>query len=273
MPELPEVEITVRGVSPSITNQIISSVVVRETRFRQKVRDDLASILVKQKVRNVFRRAKYIVIELDNGILVIHLGMSGSLRLFFPPDISDAQKHDHIDLLFKNGTLLRFRDPRRFGLFDWFYGAAENYPIFNELGVEPLTDEFCTTYLYKQLQNRKAPIKLSIMNAKIVVGVGNIYASEALFLAKINPLRVSGSLKKQECERLVVAIKQVLQKSIENGGSSLKDFIHTNGTLGYFQQQHHVYGRENEACHNCNHLISRVIIGQRSSFYCPNCQV
>lgn len=272
MPELPEVEITRQGITPHIVGKTVSQVIVRNGNLRRKVRSDLPQILAHARLNRTQRRAKYIILEFDLGVLIIHLGMSGSLRIILPNSSTPLKKHDHIDLLFTDGTILRYHDPRRFGLFEWFYGIKENASILQNLGVEPLEKEFNGTYLYQQLINKKLPIKTALMSGKIVVGVGNIYANEALFMAKINPKRLSGCLKHQECNALSEAIKEVLQQSIQNGGSTLRDFTHSDGSHGYFQQYYRVYGKENAPCSICGTLIERMVQNQRSSFFCPNCQ-
>ena len=272
MPELPEVEITRQGITPHIVGKTVSQVIVHNGNLRRKVRSDLPQILAHARLNRTQRRAKYIILEFDLGVLIIHLGMSGSLRIILPNSSTPLKKHDHIDLLFTDGTILRYHDPRRFGLFEWFYGVSENASILQNLGVEPLDEQFNGTYLYQQLNNKKLPIKTALMSGKIVVGVGNIYANEALFMAKINPKRLSGCLKHQECNALSEAIKEVLQQSIQNGGSTLRDFTHSDGSHGYFQQYYRVYGKENAPCSICGTLIERMVQNQRSSFFCPNCQ-
>ena len=272
MPELPEVEITRQGITPHIVGKTVSQLIVRNGNLRRKVRPDLPQILANARLNRTQRRAKYIILEFDLGVLIIHLGMSGSLRIILPNSSTPLKKHDHIDLLFTDGTILRYHDPRRFGLFEWFYGVSENASILQNLGVEPLDEQFNGTYLYQHLNNKKLPIKTALMSGKIVVGVGNIYANEALFMAKINPKRLSGCLKSQECTALSEAIKEVLQQSIQNGGSTLRDFTHSDGSHGYFQQYYRVYGKENAPCSICGTLIERMVQNQRSSFFCPNCQ-
>ncbi|MBP5790340.1 MAG: bifunctional DNA-formamidopyrimidine glycosylase/DNA-(apurinic or apyrimidinic site) lyase [Neisseriaceae bacterium] len=272
MPELPEVEITRQGITSHIVGKTVSQVIVRNGNLRRKVRPDLPQILAHARLNRTQRRAKYIILEFDLGVLIIHLGMSGSLRIILPNSSTPLKKHDHIDLLFTDGTILRYHDPRRFGLFEWFYGVSENASILQNLGVEPLDEQFNGTYLYQHLNNKKLPIKTALMSGKIVVGVGNIYANEALFMAKINPQRLSGSLKKSECNRLANAVKTILQQAIAAGGSSIQDFVDSNGHAGYFQQQHQVYGKANAPCPACGALICRMVQNQRSSFFCPNCQ-
>lgn len=270
MPELPEVEITRQGITPHIVGKTVSQVIVRNGNLRRKVRPDLPQILKNATLNQVRRRAKYILLEFDLGVLIVHLGMSGGLRIILSP--TPLQKHDHIDLCFTDGTILRYHDPRRFGLFEWFYGVSENASILQKLGVEPLDDEFNGDFLYQALQNKKTAIKTAIMAGDMVVGVGNIYANEALFMAKINPQTISGSLKRSQCKALANAIRQILQQAIQCGGSTLRDFTHSDGSHGYFQQNYRVYGKANTPCTHCGALIERIVQNQRSSFFCPNCQ-
>ena len=271
MPELPEVEITVRGIAPHITHKTISQVIVRNNRLRTTIRDDISKIISQCYVKEVRRRAKYIMIILDKGILVIHLGMSGSLRILNNSQTL-PEKHDHIDVIFNDDTVLRYRDPRRFGLFEWFDCEIAKIPLFSNLGIEPLSDDFHTDYLYHSINKRTMPAKQMLMNAQIVVGIGNIYANEVLFLSKINPKTASGRLSKTQCEKLVSNTIIVLNQSIKQGGSTLRDFKHSDGSSGYFQQSYHVYGRENKPCRHCGTPIERITLGQRSTFYCPKCQ-
>lgn len=272
MPELPEVEITRQGITPHIVGKTVEQVIIRNGQLRKTVRSDLSEILANAVLQQVRRRAKYIVLAFDLGVLIVHLGMSGGLRIISPNNIRQPEKHDHIDVLFTDGTILRYHDPRRFGLFEWFYGISENASILQNLGVEPLDEQFNGAFLYQQLQHKNISIKTALMNGKIVVGVGNIYANEALFRAKINPQRLSGSLKKSECNRLANAIKSVLQQAICAGGSSIQDFVDSNGNAGYFQHQHQVYGKTNAPCPVCGAFIQRIVQNQRSSFFCANCQ-
>lgn len=272
MPELPEVETTLRGIAPFIVNQTISRVEVRQPRLRWPIIDNLGKQLGGEKVLSVRRRAKYLLIELASGTLIIHLGMSGSLRVFTDFTAPPVQKHDHVDINFSNGTLLRFHDPRRFGAVLWFIGLIEQHPLLVNLGPEPLSQDFNTDYLQQKLSNHKRAIKTAIMENKIVVGVGNIYANEALFRTGIHPATPAMKLNKQQISALTAEIKQLLQEAITAGGSTLRDFVNSAGTSGYFQLQHQVYGRAGEPCPQCGHPIEKMVLGQRSSFYCPLCQ-
>lgn len=273
MPELPEVETTLRGIAPHINHKTIAGVAVREPRLRRVVRADLPELLCGETVGEGRRRAKYLILPFAPGLLLIHLGMSGSLRVLLPHEESrPPEKHDHVDFVFEDGTLLRYRDPRRFGLIEWFAGAEEFCPLLQKLGVEPLSAAFHAKYLHRQLSNRTCAIKVALMNPQIVVGVGNIYANESLFAAGIDPRCRARDLSLKACVRLVTAVKTILQQAIVAGGSSLRDFVHSDGTPGYFQQHYNVYARANAPCTRCGTPIVQAVIGQRSSFYCPYCQ-
>ena len=269
MPELPEVEITRRGIEPHVLGKHITSVVVRDARLRWPVTPALAETLVTLKVDSVRRRAKYLILELGKGSLIIHLGMSGSLRVLTPGE--KILPHDHIDLEFGN-TLLRFRDPRRFGCVIWHAGPAEQHPLLRHLGVEPLEHEFSGAYLHHATRDRKIAIKQLLMNQTVVVGVGNIYASESLFRSGIRPQTRSGRLSRERCNELAKAVVETLQDSLRAGGSSLRDYVQSNGELGCFQLQTFVYDRAGAQCRNCHTLIREFRQGQRSTFYCPHCQ-
>ena len=272
MPELPEVETTLRGIAPHITGKTVSGAVIRRAKLRWPIPPDLSTILENETVLNCQRRAKYLLIQFTSGVLIIHLGMSGSLRVFTPNSAPEPVKHDHADICFSDGTLLRLHDPRCFGAILWYAGAAENHPLLAKLGPEPFSPEFNADYLYHTLKRRKIAVKTALMDNKIVVGVGNIYANESLFLSGISPHRPSNLIKKHEAVELVNNIRHVLQRAIEKGGSSLRDFVDSEGKSGYFQQEYTVYGRQNQPCVKCGALIVRDIVGQRGTFYCLNCQ-
>ena len=272
MPELPEVETTLRGIAPHITGKTIVRTTVRQAKLRHPVPPDLDGTLNGETVLRCTRRAKYLLVHLPQGILLIHLGMSGSLRVYPDGSAPPPEKHDHFDIVTDDQTVLRLRDPRRFGAVLWFAGPAEQHPLLQHLGPEPLQDEFTAGYLKTAFSRRKSAVKTALMDNKIVVGVGNIYANEALFAAGILPTRRADRVSAEECRRLVAEIRSVLQRALKAGGSSLRDFVHSDGQSGYFQQQYHVYGREGEPCHHCGTPIARQIVGQRSSFYCPKCQ-
>jgi len=268
MPELPEVEVTRLGIAAVITGQLIDRVVVREPRLRWPVPAEVRK-LRDRLVREVARRAKYLLIDCGDGHLVIHLGMSGSLRVVQADE--PAGKHDHVDIVFGERAL-RLRDPRRFGAVLWAQGEAQRHPLLAHLGVEPLTDDFDGTRLHALTRNHRAAIKTVIMDARCVVGVGNIYASESLFKAGINPRTRANRLSLQRCTRLARAIRDTLRSAIRAGGSSLQDFVGADGGQGYFQQTYRVYGREGDPCRACKAPVRRIVQGQRSTFYCPGCQ-
>mgnify|MGYP000982707095 FL=1 len=274
MPELPEVETTLRGISPHIQGKKVADVVLRQTKLRWQVNPQLAELLAGQEVLICRRRAKYLIISFATGILLIHLGMSGSLRIFTDGDtrIDHPDKHDHADIVFADGTVLRYHDPRKFGAILWYEGIAEHHPLLEKLGPEPLSDDFSADYLYQKLKTQKRAVKLALMDNAVVVGVGNIYANESLFKAGISPHRPADKIKKKECVVLVETVKAVLQRAIETGGSTLRDFVNSDGKSGYFQQEYTVYGRHNEPCVRCGGLVQKEVLGQRGTFYCPNCQ-
>lgn len=269
MPELPEVETTRRGVSPHIVGHRVERLIVREPRLRWPVPADLAETLEGQVVQGIRRRAKYLLLDTDPGSLIVHLGMSGRLQVV--PSDHPCRKHDHIDIVFDHGYTLRFHDPRRFGSMLWSPEPLD-HQLIAPLGPEPLSDAFDGDYLYERSRGRKAAIKTFIMDARIVVGVGNIYASEALFMAGIHPLRAAGRVSRQRMHALAEAIKVVLGKAIEAGGTTLRDFFGGDGSPGYFAQQLAVYGRTGEPCRTCGDTVRQRVIGQRSTFYCNRCQ-
>jgi len=268
MPELPEVETSRRGIEPYLVGQQIQYAVVRNARLRWPVSDAILT-LSDQPVLSVQRRAKYLLLELPQGWIIIHLGMSGSLRIL--PQEQEAQKHDHVDLVISNGYVLRYTDPRRFGAWLWCEDLATS-SVLSHLGPEPLTDEFSGAYLLEKSRTKKSAIKPWLMENKLVVGVGNIYASESLFEARISPDRPAHSLSLAECQLLVDTIKAVLQRSIEQGGTTLRDFLQSDGKPGYFAQELQVYGRKGELCRVCGTAIVASKHGQRSTFFCPSCQ-
>ena len=269
MPELPEVETTRRGVSPYLLGATLQGAVVRESRLRWPIPPDLEQKLTGLTVRAVTRRAKYLVIHFDTGFLLIHLGMSGSLR--YIPATTAPEKHDHVDLLL-GSHVLRYRDPRRFGAMLWHTGPLEFHPLLKDLGPEPLSDDFDGSRLYAAIHKRATAIKLAIMDNHVVVGVGNIYANESLFHAGICPTRAARDLRLSDCQRLADEIRKVLRRAIERGGSTLRDFVNTEGQSGYFQQEYFVYDRHDAPCRVCGSPIRQIRQGQRSSYYCPLCQ-
>lgn len=271
MPELPEVETSRRGIEPHILNKKIKAVVIRQHKLRWPIPKSLPDKINAQKLTRVDRRGKYLLLCFDKaGTVIIHLGMSGSLRICTAS--TEIGKHDHIDFIFSNKKILRLTDPRKFGCVLWTNQAIEEHKLLSKLGPEPLTDKFDAEYLYAQSRKRSCSIKAFIMNSHVVVGVGNIYASESLFMAGINPNRKSGSLSKPRCEKLVTAIKEILGAAIKQGGTTLRDFTREDGQPGYFAQQLQVYGRADEACPVCNKVIKQISQQNRSTFYCTSCQ-
>lgn len=269
MPELPEVETTCRGVRPHVEGRRLSAVAVRNPRLRLPVPADLADVSVGRTLNVVSRRAKYLLLDFDGGGMVIHLGMSGSLRVV-EAGLAPG-KHDHLDLVFGD-CALRLRDPRRFGMVLWQPGAAITHPMLAGLGPEPLGEGFDVAYWLAATRGLKAPIKHVLMDSRRVVGVGNIYASESLFRARIHPLEPAGALGPRRCQRLVEAVKATLSDAIAAGGSTLRDFVGGDGRPGYFQQQYFAYDREGEPCRVCGTPIRRFVSAQRATYFCPACQ-
>jgi formamidopyrimidine-DNA glycosylase len=269
MPELPEVETSRRGIEPHIVGTRVERVIIRNRSLRWPVSRSVDRNLVAKTIDSVTRRAKYLLINTDSGAAILHLGMSGSV--FIVDRDTPAGVHDHVDIDFASGKTLRFRDPRRFGSLHWCKEPLQ-HKLLKSLGPEPLGDEFNGDYLWTQSRGRRVSIKQFIMNAHVVVGVGNIYASEALYMAGINPRRAAGRVALQRYVLLATAIKEVLTKAIKAGGTTLRDFYGGDGEAGYFQQQLEAYGREGEPCRRCNTPITLIAQGQRSSYYCKQCQ-
>ncbi|MBI5626143.1 MAG: bifunctional DNA-formamidopyrimidine glycosylase/DNA-(apurinic or apyrimidinic site) lyase [Nitrosomonadales bacterium] len=270
MPELPEVETTRRGLAAHLTGLTIADVVIRNARLRWPIPKNLPKLLRGKIILSLKRRAKYLLMDCGNGTLILHLGMTGSLRIM--PANTPTGKHDHFDLVLSNCTLMRLRDPRRFGAVLWHTGEVHTHPLLATLGPEPLENDFDARYLYQATRERSVSIKQCIMNNRIVVGVGNIYANEALFRAGIKPQLAAGKLSLPRCAKLVEEIRATLAEAIKLGGSTLRDFVDTSGQPGYFQQHYWVYGRGGEPCRKCGSLIKQIKQGQRSSFYCGTCQ-
>jgi len=270
MPELPEVETTKRGIEPHIVGKKISDIVIREKRFRWPIQNCLKKNITGKIILSISRRSKYILFHLENGCFMIHLGMSGSLRII--TNDQPIKKHDHIDIQVNENKIIRFNDPRRFGSLLWLGKQPYKHFLLNKLGPEPLSEEFTSDYLFNKSRNRKLPIKNFIMNNNIVVGVGNIYANEALFISGIRPSKPTYRVTKKDFEKLTDAIVKVLTLSIEMGGTTLKDFVDSSGNPGYFQQTLFVYGRNKMLCKICSNKIHLQHIGQRSSYFCKNCQ-
>jgi len=270
MPELPEVETTRRGIAPHVEGFEIVRVAVRNPHLRRPVPRDLATNLTGRCVSHIERRGKYLLFDMGTGTVILHLGMSGSLRVVSPN--APPGRHDHLDIEFVNGVCLRLCDPRRFGLVLWTRGAPLAHPLLRELGPEPLEDIFDGEYLFASTRRRRVAIKQLLMNARIVVGVGNIYVNEALFLAGVHPLRAAGRIGRARCIRLAEAVRTVLRAAITQGGTTLRDFYYGDNRPGYFGQNLRVYGRAGEPCPSCGAAIRQVTQGQRSTYYCPRCQ-
>ena len=270
MPELPEVETTRRGLEPHLKGQRIEKVVIRDRRLRWPIPAKLKQHATGSIIRNVERRGKYLLMSCADGWIIVHLGMSGRLRVL--PKSAPPAKHDHYDLVLSSGMLVRFTDPRRFGALLWTSEQPSQHPLLRNLAPEPLDPSFDARWLHERTRRRNIAIKLALMTNDIVTGVGNIYANEALFRAGINPRTKAGRLSMQRCDKLVRAIKDTLHDAITAGGSSLRDFLGTDGAPGYFQQQYKVYGRQGEACSVCGKPIHSCRLGQRSTFYCTRCQ-
>lgn len=269
MPELPEVETSRRGIAPWLEQQQVLNVTVRERRLRWPVPDDIDRELPGKFILSLRRRAKYLLFGTDAGTMLLHLGMSGSLRIVDPPE--PPGKHDHVDITLANGKALRFRDPRRFGSLLWTRDPT-SHPLLEHLGPEPLSDEFDGRYLWQAARGRRVAIKPFIMNSAIVAGVGNIYASEALHTAGIHPKRRADRVSLPRMQTLAAAIKAVLLRAIEAGGTTLRDFHDGNGEPGYFHLELGVYGRDGEPCLACDTPVSAVVLGQRATYYCKRCQ-
>ncbi len=269
MPELPEVETSRRGIEPHIVDSTVSRIVVRERRLRWPIARDVDRNLPGQAISSVSRRAKYLLINTPAGSAILHLGMSGSVSIVDRD--APAGIHDHFDIEFDSGLMLRFRDPRRFGSLHWSRDPA-SHRLLRDLGPEPLGCEFDGNYLWRMSRGRRVSVKQFIMNANIVVGVGNIYASESLYLAGIHPRRAAGRIAAHRYEVLADAIREVLGKAIRAGGTTLRDFYGGDGEAGYFKQQLEAYDREDEPCRRCNEPIAAIVQGQRSTYYCKRCQ-
>ena len=268
MPELPEVEVSRMGISPHVTNQTVTKIIVRNPKLRWPVPEEISQI-EGQVIRRVTRRAKYLMLETDAGYAIVHLGMSGSLRVL-PSDIP-PEKHDHVDLCLSSGEVLRYNDPRRFGAWLWQADQGE-HPVLAKLGPEPLSEAFTAAYLQDKAKGKRTAVKQFIMDNHVVVGVGNIYANESLFAAGIHPKREAGKISAQRLTVLVDEIKSVLAFAIKQGGTTLKDFKNADGKPGYFAQELQVYGKGGEPCPRCDKPLSEVKIGQRATVYCSDCQ-
>lgn len=270
MPELPEVETTRRGLLPLLQGKRFERLLIRQPNLRWPIPDQLPQILPGLTLSNIDRRGKYLLFSTAKGTLLLHLGMSGSLRVI---DANQAAgKHDHVDFVFNDHAVLRFNDPRKFGSLLWTEQAVERHPLLSKLGPEPLSPYFTPTYLQQRSRQRRVAVKALIMDSQVVVGVGNIYANEALFMAGLLPTRTAGSLSATDCAVLVDAIQTVLERAIAQGGTTLRDFSNAEGRPGYFQQQLAVYARADQSCRVCDQKIQLIKIGQRASYFCPHCQ-
>ncbi len=275
MPELPEVETTRRGIAPHVEGREVGEVIVRQARLRVPVPGNIVERLVGARIGTLSRRAKYLLMPLSGGessggTLLWHLGMSGSLRIARLGEL--PKKHDHLDLVLDDGAILRYHDPRRFGFVDWLAGTREQDTRLARLGPEPLSETFDGERLYRLSRGRRVAVKPFLMDNAVVVGVGNIYASEALFLAGIDPRRAAGRISRERYDRLAAAARDVLAAAITQGGTTLRDFVGGTGEPGYFKQRLNVYGRHGQPCRRCGAELRLVTLGQRASVYCPHCQ-
>ena len=270
MPELPEVETTRRGILRFVRQRTIREVIVREPRLRWRIPPQLRQLAAGQQVRALRRRAKYLLFDLERGSMILHLGMSGSLRVLAAE--TAPLTHDHVDIVLDSGLCLRFNDPRRFGCLLWTEDDPLTHPLLQSLAPEPLSAAFDGEYLARAAARRSVAIKQLIMNSQVVVGVGNIYASEALFRAGIRPRRAAGRLRREEFNALVGAIRVVLRAAIRAGGTTLRDYVNPEGMPGYFRQKLFVYERTGEPCRKCATPIKHFVQGQRSTYFCPTCQ-
>jgi formamidopyrimidine-DNA glycosylase len=270
MPELPEVETVKNGIQDAITNYQVANVVIRQHQLRWPIPKLLPEMLQNQQLLNITRRAKYLLLQFEEGTLMIHLGMSGKLRVL--DQATYIIKHDHFDLVFSNNTILRYNDPRRFGCILWCEGDPHQHRLIKHLGPEPLSAKFNAAYLQKACNNKKTSIKQAIMDAKVVVGIGNIYASEALFLSGIHPATIANTLSYEDCKNVCRQSKVVLRRAIKAGGTTLQDFSKADGKPGYFQQKLNVYGRDGKGCHVCGAAIDKITQAGRSTYFCHQCQ-
>lgn len=269
MPELPEVETTRRGIAPHVVGRRITQVTLRRADLRWPIPPEIAEQLPGQRIDAARRRAKYLLLDAQSGSAILHLGMSGSLRVL--PQHTPARLHDHVDLHLDDGHLLRLTDPRRFGALLW-QPPGTTHELLAHLGPEPLSDDFDAAHLMRTANGRSAPVKHFLMDQRIVVGVGNIYAAEALFRAGIHPARAAGRISKARWERLVDAVKDILAHAIARGGTTLRDFLDPDGEPGYFAQELFVYGRAGQPCKVCGSTLRAAAWGQRATVYCPKCQ-
>jgi formamidopyrimidine-DNA glycosylase len=270
MPELPEVETSCRGIAPHLTHRQVSEVRIHQTSLRYPVSPEIGDTLVGKTIQQVSRRGKYILLTLETGSILIHLGMSGSLRILEKGFSQPLRKHDHVQFFFSHGVELRYHDPRRFGLILW----AENHqhPLLDKIGMEPLSDAFNADWLLELCQKKTTEIKPLLMTSHLITGVGNIYANESLFYAGIHPQTAANKLSAAQVKRLHETLVKTLKRAIEQGGSTLRDFVNTQGEPGYFAQTLAVYGRLNQPCLSCHTPIEKILQAQRASYFCPQCQ-
>lgn len=274
MPELPEVETTRRGLAPHLEGRRVAAVTLRRPDLRWPIPAEVAELLPGQRIETVRRRAKYLLLDTAAGSALLHLGMSGSLRVV--PAATPVREHDHVDIALagrgtRPGRVLRFNDPRRFGCLLW-QAPGDVHPLLLGLGPEPLSEAFDGNYLFSRSHGRKAPVKTFLMDQRIVVGVGNIYAAEALFAAGISPLRAAGRVSRERYDALAEAVKRILAHAIARGGTTLRDFLAPDGAPGYFEQELAAYGRGGEPCPRCGRALRQASVGQRTTSWCPNCQ-
>ena len=269
MPELPEVETTRRGLLPHVAGRHVDHVLLRRPDLRWPIPREVEDLLPGQRIDAIRRRAKYLLLDTGAGSALLHLGMSGSLRVL--PSDTPVRAHDHVDIALDSDRVLRFNDPRRFGCLLW-QAPGETHPLLADLGPEPLSDDFDGDFLFALSRGRSAPVKTFLMDQAVVVGVGNIYAAEALFMAGISPLRAAGKVSRERYAALADAVKAILAHAIARGGTTLRDFIGGDGQPGYFQQELFAYGRGGEFCKVCGTTLREVKLGQRASVYCPKCQ-
>lgn len=270
MPELPEVETVKRGLTPLVTNKAIATVALRQTHLRWPIPNNLGQLLKNQSITSIERRSKYLLFAFNHGTLIIHLGMSGTLRFHAKPP--HPEKHDHVDICFHDQSCLRYNDPRRFGAILWTDSDVAQHKLLKNLGPEPLSNHFTYEYFFEKTRKRQCNIKQLIMNSQIVVGVGNIYANEALFEAGIKPTKSAGKLTKQQTKSLLSAIQLTLRQAIKQGGTTLKDFKNSEGKPGYFTMQLQVYGKGNKPCPKCCNPLKELKLNGRSTFFCHLCQ-
>ncbi|KRG68302.1 bifunctional DNA-formamidopyrimidine glycosylase/DNA-(apurinic or apyrimidinic site) lyase [Pseudoxanthomonas dokdonensis] len=269
MPELPEVETTRRGLAPHVQGRRIEQVTLRRANLRWPIPAEISEQLPGQRIKQVRRRAKYLLLDVDDGSALLHLGMSGSLRVL--PGDTPLRAHDHVDIALDDGRVLRFNDPRRFGSLLW-QPAGQVHELLQALGPEPLSEDFSGDYLFERSRGRKAPVKTFLMDQAVVVGVGNIYAAESLFQAGISPLRAAGAVSRERYRRLAAEVKVILEQAIQRGGTTLRDFISPDGAPGYFEQELSVYGRDGLPCLHCGRPLRHASVGQRATVWCGSCQ-